>query len=128
MQNCFGQAKEGDQIVVGEDPLGLLNPWPPYGSGDQDTREITLATAIGLTLVAGASVFYGGRRRRNGSLGWQFPQPLLHSPALGEDLVDHLEGNDLACLAQMSWGEGTLGYHDFTGDATLSGQRRLQSL
>ncbi|MGW4790115.1 hypothetical protein [Streptomyces sp. NPDC004230] len=66
MQNCFGQAKKGERIVVREDPLGLLDPWLPYGSGDQDTSEITVATTIGLTLVVGASVFYGGHRRRNG--------------------------------------------------------------
>ncbi|MFD8032209.1 hypothetical protein ACWDWS_42755 [Streptomyces sp. NPDC003328] len=66
MQNCFGQAKKGDQIVVREDPLGLLDPWLPYGSEDQHTSEITVVTTIGLTLGVGASVFYGGQRRRDG--------------------------------------------------------------
>lgn len=66
MQNCFGQAKKGDQIVVREDPLGLLDPWLPYGSEDRHTSEITVVTTIGLTLGVGASVFYGGQRRRDG--------------------------------------------------------------
>jgi len=60
--------------------------------------------------------------------GRQLSQPLLHSPALGEDLVDHLEGHDLGQLAQMSRGEDTLGYRDFTRDDRLSGQRSLRSL
>ncbi|MFF5537146.1 hypothetical protein ACFY71_32570 [Streptomyces cinerochromogenes] len=65
MQNCFGQAGKGDRITVREDPLGLLDPWLPHGPDDQDTSEITAATTAGLTVVVGASVFYGGQRRRN---------------------------------------------------------------
>jgi hypothetical protein len=66
MQNCFGQSAKGDRIVVREDPLGLLDPWLPYGPEDQDTSEITSATTIGLTVVVGGAVFYGGQRRRAG--------------------------------------------------------------
>ncbi len=66
MQNCFGQAGKGDRITVREDPLGLLDPWLPYGPEDRDTTGITVATTIGLTLLVGASVFYGGQRRRAG--------------------------------------------------------------
>ncbi|GED89914.1 hypothetical protein TNCT6_69990 [Streptomyces sp. 6-11-2] len=60
--------------------------------------------------------------------GWEFPQPLLHSPALGEDLVDHLERHGLSHLAQMTRGEDAFGYRDLTGDDRLSGQRSLRSL
>ncbi|MFF3503642.1 hypothetical protein [Streptomyces sp. NPDC003247] len=63
-QNCFGQAEEGDRVVLREDPLGLLDPWLPYGSGDRGTAGITLACTAGLTLLVGGATFYGGLRRR----------------------------------------------------------------
>ncbi|GGV09939.1 hypothetical protein GCM10010260_55580 [Streptomyces filipinensis] len=53
MQNCFGQAEQGDRIVGREDPLGPLVPWGPYGAGGRNTGEITAATTIGPTLVVG---------------------------------------------------------------------------
>jgi hypothetical protein len=60
--------------------------------------------------------------------GRQLAQPLLHSPALGKDRVDHLERHDLRQLAQMARGEDTLGYCDLAGDDTLARQRSLRFL
>jgi hypothetical protein len=65
-QNCFGQAKEGDRVVMREDPLGLLDPWLPRSPDEQHTTDITLACTAGLTVLVAGATFYGGQRRRRG--------------------------------------------------------------
>ncbi|MFE0445876.1 hypothetical protein ACG2OD_21055 [Streptomyces sp. PDY-4] len=63
-ENCWGQARPGDRVVLREDPLGLLEPRLPDGPDQGNTPEITLASTAGLTLLVTAGVLYGGLRRR----------------------------------------------------------------
>lgn len=65
-ENCFGQAKAGDRVEIRTDPLGLLDPRLPDSPDQQNTTEITVAVAAGLSLLTSAAVFYAGQRRRDG--------------------------------------------------------------
>jgi hypothetical protein len=62
-ENCFGQVKQLQRVMLRKDPLGLLDPRLPDRPGRNDTR-IPLLTSAGLFLATGASMLYAGLRRR----------------------------------------------------------------
>lgn len=65
-QNCFGRAEVGDRVEIRKDPLGLLKPRLPDSPDQENTTEITVDITLGLLLLTAATVFYAGRRRRDG--------------------------------------------------------------
>ncbi|WP_344391570.1 hypothetical protein [Streptomyces vastus] len=64
-QNCHGQFKPGQLIVLFKDPLGVLDPWAEALPGDRSVDPLTLQITAGLFLVTGSSLFYAGQRRRS---------------------------------------------------------------
>jgi hypothetical protein len=54
--------------------------------------------------------------------GWQQPYPLLDAARRGEDLIDHLERDELGQLAQVTRRERPRRYRDRTGYGNLIGQ------
>ena len=63
-QNCYGQFKSGQHVVLFKDPLGALDPWIEALPGDRTFDALTLEITAGLFVVTGAALFYAGQRRR----------------------------------------------------------------
>ncbi|GGL73561.1 hypothetical protein GCM10010129_16490 [Streptomyces fumigatiscleroticus] len=66
-QNCYGQFKVGQAVVLFQDPLGALDPYIEASADDGEPDALTLEITAGLFLVTGAALFYAGQRRRSGA-------------------------------------------------------------
>ncbi|QKV96566.1 hypothetical protein HUT19_36760 [Streptomyces sp. NA02950] len=62
-QNCFGQFKAGQRVVLYKDPAGLLDPFADT-PGNRAPDTTGLAVSAGLFALTGVSVFLAGQRRR----------------------------------------------------------------
>ncbi|MFD9001870.1 hypothetical protein ACFV0T_12995 [Streptomyces sp. NPDC059582] len=62
-QNCYGQFKVGQHVILFKDPLGALGPWIEAMPGDRALDGVGLATTAGLFVVTGSALFYAGQRR-----------------------------------------------------------------
>ncbi len=62
-QNCFGHISAGQAVTIFKDPVGFVPPRLENAPDDTSaTTEVVIATA--LLAAAGATVLYGGLRRR----------------------------------------------------------------
>ncbi|WP_371660423.1 hypothetical protein [Streptomyces sp. NBC_00280] len=64
-QNCYGQFKVGQEVVLFEDPQGALDPWIEALPGARAPDALGLGITAGLFLTAGSALFYAGQRRRS---------------------------------------------------------------
>ncbi|MEU9879313.1 hypothetical protein [Streptomyces phaeochromogenes] len=64
-QNCYGQFKPGQHVILFEDPLGALDPWIEALPGDRTVDPLTLGITTGLFLVTGSALLHAGQRRRS---------------------------------------------------------------
>ncbi|MBC9726110.1 hypothetical protein [Streptomyces sp. TRM68367] len=64
-QNCHGQFKAGQHIILFKDPVGGLDPWVEGLPGERDLDVLALQITAGLLLVSGSALFYARQRRRS---------------------------------------------------------------
>ncbi|MBL1097466.1 hypothetical protein [Streptomyces coffeae] len=62
-QNCFGQFRTGQQVILYKDPAGLLEPFADT-PGNRAPDLTGLGISAGLFALTGGSVFLAGQRRR----------------------------------------------------------------
>lgn len=63
-QNCHGQFKPKQHVILFKDPLGGLDPWVEAGD-DRSLDGVGLGITGGLFAVTGSAMFYAGQRRRS---------------------------------------------------------------
>ncbi|OIK28468.1 hypothetical protein [Streptomyces malaysiense] len=63
-QNCHGQFKPGQHIILYKDPLGVLEPWAE-ATDDRSFKPVNLSATGGLFAATAATLFYAGMRRRS---------------------------------------------------------------
>lgn len=63
-QNCQGQFKRGQHIVLYKDPLDVLEPWAE-ATDDRAVDVVGLYATAGLFAATTATLFYAGTRRRS---------------------------------------------------------------
>jgi hypothetical protein len=63
-QNCYGQFKRGQHIVLYKDPLGALEPWAEAGD-DRSPDPAGLSITGGLFAATVATLLHAGMRRRS---------------------------------------------------------------
>ncbi|MEU1340178.1 hypothetical protein [Streptomyces sp. NPDC005827] len=63
-QNCQGQFKRGQHIVLYKDPLDVLEPWAE-ATDDRTVDVVGLYATAGLFTATTATLFYAGTRRRS---------------------------------------------------------------
>ncbi|MGW5124832.1 hypothetical protein ACWEQ7_12390 [Streptomyces sp. NPDC004069] len=64
-QNCHGQFKPGQHIILYKDPLGIFRPWAE-ARDDRGSDTVSLGTTGALFTATAAALFYAGTRRRSG--------------------------------------------------------------
>ncbi|MEU4892960.1 hypothetical protein AB0B12_17290 [Streptomyces sp. NPDC044780] len=64
-QNCQGQFRPEQHVVLFVDPLGALDPWVE-ATGERTVDGVGLGITAGLFAVTGSALFYAGQRRRPG--------------------------------------------------------------
>ncbi|MBO0654348.1 hypothetical protein J1792_16665 [Streptomyces triculaminicus] len=62
-QNCHGQFKPEQHVILFNDPLGGLDPWVE-ATGDRTLDPVGPACTGGLFALTGGALFYAGQRRR----------------------------------------------------------------
>ncbi|MEU1372094.1 hypothetical protein ABZ442_00340 [Streptomyces triculaminicus] len=62
-QNCHGQFKPKQHVILFNDPLGGLDPWVE-ATGDRTLDPVGPACTGGLFALTGGALFYAGQRRR----------------------------------------------------------------
>ncbi|QKV93752.1 hypothetical protein HUT19_19970 [Streptomyces sp. NA02950] len=63
-QNCQGQFKPRQHIILYKDPLGVLEPWAE-ATDDRSFDAVDLSATGGLFTATAAALFYAGTRRRS---------------------------------------------------------------
>jgi hypothetical protein len=63
-QNCHGQFKPRQHIVLYKDPLGVLEPWAE-ATDDRGFDAVSLGATGGLFTATAGALFYAGTRRRS---------------------------------------------------------------
>ncbi|WP_431045642.1 hypothetical protein ACQUSR_29310 [Streptomyces sp. P1-3] len=63
-QNCHGQFKPKQHIILFKDPLGAFKPWAE-ATDDRGVDAVSLSATGGLLVVTTSTLFYAGMRRRS---------------------------------------------------------------